>query len=114
MVENADQSKERKRVVTVRMSPMLHSRLASFAKSANRSINTVCTAAIEEYVLERTADDDPTEVFDGGVDRPSGVCQKCGCTEEDCSNCIKQTGGPCHWANKERTLCSACVVSEPN
>ena len=38
------------------------------------------------------------------------VCQLCGCTEEDCSQCIeKQAGEPCAWANEERTLCTACV-----
>lgn len=33
-------------------------------------------------------------------------CRKCGCTEEDCSQCIERTGEPCHWVDKD--LCSAC------
>lgn len=33
-------------------------------------------------------------------------CRICGCTEDDCSQCIKLTGKPCHWA--EQDLCSAC------
>ncbi len=38
-------------------------------------------------------------------------CRVCGCTDDDCSQCIKKTGEPCHWV--EDDLCSACVVPEP-
>lgn len=34
-------------------------------------------------------------------------CRKCNCTTDDCRGCIKRTGGPCSWV--ERDLCSACV-----
>ena len=34
-------------------------------------------------------------------------CHKCGCTDEDCSQCIEKTGSPCHWVAEN--LCSACV-----
>jgi DNA polymerase III sliding clamp (beta) subunit (PCNA family) len=34
-------------------------------------------------------------------------CRICGCTEQDCRQCIEKTGGPCHWVEKD--LCSACV-----
>jgi ParB family chromosome partitioning protein len=34
------------------------------------------------------------------------ACRDCGCTEEDCSECIERTGEPCHWV--EEDLCSAC------
>lgn len=34
-------------------------------------------------------------------------CRICGCTENDCSQCIKLTGKPCHWV--ESDLCSACA-----
>ncbi len=33
-------------------------------------------------------------------------CRICGCTEQDCSQCIEKTGEPCHWVEKD--LCSAC------
>lgn len=33
-------------------------------------------------------------------------CRKCGCTDDDCRQCIEKTGGPCHWV--EDDLCSAC------
>lgn len=33
-------------------------------------------------------------------------CRVCGCTEDDCRQCIEKTGEPCYWA--EEDLCSAC------
>jgi hypothetical protein len=33
-------------------------------------------------------------------------CRVCGCTDNDCSQCIEKTGQPCHWV--EEDLCSAC------
>lgn len=34
-------------------------------------------------------------------------CRVCGCTDDDCSQCIEKTGKPCFWV--ELDLCSACV-----
>lgn len=34
-------------------------------------------------------------------------CRVCGCTEDDCSQCIEKTGTVCRWV--EDDLCSACV-----
>jgi hypothetical protein len=34
------------------------------------------------------------------------ACVVCGCTDDDCSDCIKRTGQPCHWIAQD--LCSAC------
>jgi hypothetical protein len=42
---------------------------------------------------------------------PSGVCQICGCTDDDCRQCIQRTGESCAWANAEHTLCTACVTT---
>lgn len=39
---------------------------------------------------------------------PSGICQICGCTQEDCTNCIERTGSPCSWTDQTETMCSAC------
>jgi PRTRC genetic system protein E len=33
-------------------------------------------------------------------------CRICGCTEDNCQQCINLTGQPCHWV--EPDLCSAC------
>ena len=35
-------------------------------------------------------------------------CRICGCTDDDCSQCIERTGEPCHWV--EEDLCSACEI----
>lgn len=34
------------------------------------------------------------------------ACEVCGCTEEDCSQCVERTGEPCYWVRPG--LCSAC------
>jgi hypothetical protein len=33
-------------------------------------------------------------------------CRVCGCTDDDCRQCIQKTGEPCYWV--EADLCSAC------
>lgn len=37
-------------------------------------------------------------------------CRVCGCTEDDCSQCIEKTGEPCSWV--EDDLCSACESTD--
>ena len=34
-------------------------------------------------------------------------CRMCGCTDDDCRQCIEKTGYPCTWV--EEDLCSACA-----
>lgn len=34
------------------------------------------------------------------------TCRVCGCTDDDCSQCIEVQGYPCHWV--EEDLCSRC------
>lgn len=41
---------------------------------------------------------------------PVRACRVCGCTDDDCSRCIRKTGAPCSWVAEN--LCSACVPSE--
>lgn len=36
-------------------------------------------------------------------------CRICGCTDEDCRQCIEKTGFACHWV--EEDLCSACNIN---
>jgi hypothetical protein len=38
-------------------------------------------------------------------------CRICGCTDDDCHQCIEKTGEPCHWV--EDDLCSACAEETP-
>lgn len=35
------------------------------------------------------------------------TCRICGCTDDDCSQCIEKTGDACYWI--EDDLCSACT-----
>ena len=37
-------------------------------------------------------------------------CRICGCTDDDCEECIKDTGRPCYWVKEIPPLCSACVT----
>jgi hypothetical protein len=37
-----------------------------------------------------------------------GICQCCGCTDVDCSQCVEAQGEPCHWVDEHRTICSRC------
>lgn len=45
-------------------------------------------------------------------------CKVCGCTSNDCRQCIEKTGKPCYWITTD--LCSACetmsiyTIYEPN
>lgn len=40
-------------------------------------------------------------------------CRVCGCTDDDCRQCIDRTGAPCSWVpeqgNEEGPICSACA-----
>lgn len=42
----------------------------------------------------------------------SGTCKICGCTDNDCTQCIEKTGNPCYWVDDAHTLCSACDDTE--
>lgn len=34
-------------------------------------------------------------------------CRVCGCTDDDCGQCVEKTGEPCYWVRSD--LCSACA-----
>jgi hypothetical protein len=38
------------------------------------------------------------------------TCKFCGCTDNDCSQCIKKTGQPCYWVSAD--VCSACALED--
>jgi len=38
--------------------------------------------------------------------RKDRKCKYCGCTDEDCSQCIERTGLACYWISEDK--CSAC------
>jgi hypothetical protein len=37
------------------------------------------------------------------------MCRVCGCTDDDCHQCIKKTGKACYWIADD--LCSACLTT---
>ena len=41
------------------------------------------------------------------TDAIQDACRICGCTDDDCSQCVEKTGEPCSWVSPG--LCSACV-----
>jgi hypothetical protein len=41
-------------------------------------------------------------------------CRICHCTEDDCRQCIEETGKPCSWIAGEPDLCSACLTKTPS
>lgn len=62
-------------------------------------------------------DPDPEDEEDGAPDMPGpdlpSSCVVCGCTEEDCRECIEETGTPCSWAymieSTGQLICTRCV-----
>lgn len=36
------------------------------------------------------------------------ICRICGCTNDDCRQCIQKIGTPCYWLKED--LCSTCAV----
>ena len=40
------------------------------------------------------------------------VCRDCGCTDDNCQQCIEAQGHPCHWV--EENLCSRCATEPEN
>lgn len=37
-------------------------------------------------------------------------CNRCGCTQDDCTQCVLRTGEPCFWIRLSPPLCSACTT----
>jgi len=61
---------------------------------------------------EKTAKEvPPMTPADAGVAGTPGICRLCGCTDEDCSECVEETGEPCTWV--EPDLCSRCAAKQP-
>lgn len=39
-----------------------------------------------------------------------GKCTMCGCTDDDCRQCIESSGEPCFWVDNEHQICSRCYI----
>lgn len=35
-------------------------------------------------------------------------CRICGCTDDDCAECIESLGHPCAWSPTDESLCTRC------
>lgn len=46
------------------------------------------------------------------MDQTVRSCRVCGCTDDDCSQCVAAQGYPCHWV--EQDLCSRCTNEKEN
>lgn len=46
------------------------------------------------------------------IEQHAGVrrCRRCGCTDEDCRQCIAAQGYPCSWVEHEPNLCTRCAM----
>ncbi len=61
-------------------------------------------AWLDQFDRERPRDVDPPACV--AVRR----CRVCGCTDDDCRQCVAATGSPCHWVAED--LCSRCELRE--
>lgn len=80
-----------------------------FFPSPQTIFNPDCLNHINGFIGEQMAERKRVKERPGQV----GVfdirrCRVCGCTNDDCHQCIEKTGLPCYWV--EEDLCSACVV----
>lgn len=69
----------------------------------SRSKPTIKTIELPTTSTDIKKDEGP--VFDP---IPERKCRVCGCTQDNCQQCVEKTGSPCHWV--EPDLCSACEV----
>lgn len=109
LLEQAWNLAERDEAARAQLSPWLAETVepALVVRELGREIETgvfQATAELVDAFRERVED-----LLAGGVE---GICRVCGCTDEDCSECIERTGQPCHWVDEAHTLCSACAEAD--
>jgi DnaK suppressor protein len=77
-------------------------------KSRLRAVpHATLSSEVKQNDLKKEEEDVPPSIHEVKVDK----CRVCGCTDEDCSQCIEKTGDACHWIQRDgaNSLCSACV-----
>ncbi|MBX3253953.1 MAG: PRTRC system protein E [Chitinophagaceae bacterium] len=97
---------ERPETFTV-SSPELQKQAEKFIANRFSSTEANSNIAEDEPITELVGEAQTEE----SENLPERKCRVCGCTDNDCRQCIKKTGKPCHWV--EEDLCSACVTREP-
>jgi len=40
----------------------------------------------------------------------AGTCDICGCTDNNCRQCIEASGSACFWVDDEKRICSRCYL----
>ena len=63
-----------------------------------------------ELVTLRTGSPDAVKFASSLAAEPVRKCRVCGCTDDDCRQCVEKTGEPCTWV--EEDLCSVCEAEE--
>lgn len=78
-------------------------------KPTNKKSGNKKAVAKEKPIKKVSADKGKVEkkTFPPLEDGKPRMCRVCGCTDNNCAQCIEKTGEACHWV--EADLCSACV-----
>ncbi len=71
-----------------------------------RTVGTGEQCAVDNYVGTYKVNDGNL-VFHVFIKKRT--CSGCGCTDDNCSQCVEKTGEPCYWVSED--LCSACFES---
>jgi hypothetical protein len=73
---------------------------------AEKIMDTVTLTLCENCAMERLT---IPALCEAEAEKSQGKrrCRVCGCTDDDCHQCIEKTGKPCYWV--EEDLCSACA-----
>ncbi|MEW6485767.1 MAG: hypothetical protein AB1423_14335 [Pseudomonadota bacterium] len=75
-------------------------------QNAAVAVNHIC----DQFICHSREGGNPGESLDARIKSEHDgkqTCRVCGCTDNDCSQCIEKTGQPCYWV--EEDLCSACA-----
>lgn len=65
-----------------------------------------CAVAVVKHDLT-----DPEMAPNGWSGQP--WCRECGCSENDCSECIERRGFPCAWVEPSTVLANLCTACVP-
>ncbi len=68
---------------------------------------------LEKYLIESAKAGEGRKTFQVTFEtvekKGKQKCRVCGCTDDDCRQCIEAQGKPCHWV--EEDLCSRCKTA---
>ncbi|MEN6425199.1 MAG: ParB N-terminal domain-containing protein, partial [Phycisphaerales bacterium] len=82
----------------------------SHLKSGGRMSWAGAVAVARPFGIDAEAELAEVTAAPEGKTTGPGVCRVCGCTDDDCSQCVEATGEPCTWV--EADLCSRCAAQQ--